>query len=133
MSPLDAVLARIPDPARRHEAQRLDRLFRDVTGWSPKIWQDRIIGYGQYSYRTKSGHEGTFLATGFAVRARDLSLHILPGYTFFPEIAARLGPHKHGKSCWYIKTLDAVNETALRDLVRAGLSNLAEHASIEPT
>lgn len=124
-------LATLP-PEKMEEAQRLDAIFREVTGWTPKLW-GRLIGYGEYHYRYASGREGDFLATGFTMRARDISVHILPGYTDFPEIAARLGPHKRGKSCWYIKNLDAVNEAALRDLIAAGLEDLAKVAEIKPT
>ena len=67
------------------------------------------------------------------MRARDVSLHILPGYNDFPDIADRLGKHKRGKSCWYIKSLEAVDETALRDLIKAGLTDLADFAEIKPT
>lgn len=111
-------------PEKQGEAQALDAIFRDVTGWSPRLW-GKIVGYGQYHYRYDSGREGEFLATGFNMRARDISLHILPGYSEFPQIAARLGPHKRGRSCWYIKNLDAVDQWALRDLIRAGLDDLA--------
>ncbi len=110
----------------------MDAIFREVTGWKPKLWRS-TIGYGQYHYRTKAGAEGDFLATGYNMRARDISLHILPGYTEFPEIAARLDLHKRGRSCWYIKSLDAVDQTALRDLILAGLDDLRKFASIEPT
>lgn len=119
-------------PERQAEARRLDVLFRDVTGWNARTW-GKLIGYGRYHYRYASGREGDFLATGFAIRARDISLHILPGYNAFPEIAARLGPHKRGKSCWYITSLDAVDERALRDLIRAGLDDLRQQYPIEPT
>ena len=117
---------------KRAEAIRLDAIFRDVTGWQPKLWRN-VIGYGEYHYRTKSDLEGDFLATGFNMRARDISLHILPGYSDFPDIADRLGPHKRGRSCWYVKSLDGVNEAALRDLIRAGLKDLAEFADIKGT
>ena len=116
---------------KRAEARRLDAIFRDVTGWSPRLWRN-TIGYGRYAYKTKSGIEGEFFATGFNMRARDISLHILPGYSEFPEIAKRLGPHKRGRSCWYVKSLDVVDEAALRDLIRAGLDDLATHAEIHP-
>jgi hypothetical protein len=125
--PLESVAS-----AKRAEAERLDAIFRDVTGWSPRLWRD-VIGYGQYHYRTKAGTEGDFLATGFNMRARDISLHILPGYSEFPEIAARLGPHKRGRSCWYVKSLDAIDEEALRDLIRAGLADLAKFAEVKAT
>ncbi len=127
-NPLDT----ITDPEKRAEAERLDTIFRDVTGWSPKLW-GKTIGYGEYHYKYDSGREGDFFATGFNMRARDISLHILPGYTDFPDIAARLGKHTRGRSCWYIKRLDAIDETALRDLIKAGLADLANFAEIKPS
>lgn len=126
--PLDTVPAEKQD-----EARRLNAIFQDVTGWAPRLWGKKLIGYGQYHYRYDSGREGDFLATGFSMRARDISLHILPGYTEFPDIAARLGPHTRGKSCWYVKSLDAVDEAALRDLIRAGLDDLGAQYEIGPS
>lgn len=127
-NPLDV----FTDPQKRAEAARIDDVFRDVTGWSPRLW-GKMIGYGEYHYQYDSGRSGDFFATGFNIRSRDVSLHILPGYTDFPDIAARLGPHKRGKSCWYIKSLDAVNQVALRDLIKAGLKDLAGFYEIKPT
>ena len=126
-NPLDMIAAE-----RREEATRLDAIYRDVTGWTPKAW-GKMIGYGAYHYRYESGREGEFFATGFNFRAKDIALHILPGYQDFPEIAARLGPHKRGKSCWYIKSLESVDEVAMRDLIRAGLDDLGEQYEITPT
>lgn len=114
------------------EARRLDDIFRDVTGWKPRLW-GKMIGYGEYHYKYDSGREGDWFATGFNMRSRDIALHIMPGYSEFPEIASRLGPHKRGKSCWYFKSLDAVDEGALRDLIAAGLKDLARFAEIKPT
>ena len=119
-------------PEKRDEARRFDALFRDVTGWTPKLWGTKL-GYGEYHYRTKSGLEGDFLATGFNMRARDVSLHILPGYSDFPEIASRLGPHKRGRSCWYVKSYEAVDESALRDLILAGLDDLRSFETVTGT
>ena len=128
-------IAALDDPERRAAAVDLDRLFRAVTGWQPKLWQNnRIIGYGQYHYRYASGREGDFLATGFAIGKREFSLHILHGYSHgFEEIAERLGPHRRGRSCWYFRNPAAVDPDALSDLIRAGLADLARHAEITPT
>ena len=127
-NPLDV----FTDPAKRAEATRLDALFCETTGWSPRLW-GKMIGYGQYHYTYDSGRSGDFFATGFNIRARDISLHILPGYTDFPDIAARLGPHKRGKSCWYIPSLDRVDTAALQDLIRAGLDDLRQLWDVKPT
>jgi len=75
------------------DAHRLDRMFRDITGWQPKMWGANIIGYGQYHYTYDSGRSGDFLATGFSPRKANLSLYIMPGYANFQSILDRLGKH----------------------------------------
>ncbi len=125
-------IAEIAPPEKHDEVSRLDALFRDASGFAPKRW-GKMVGYGEYHYVYDSGREGDFLATGFNIRAKDIALHILPGYTEFPDIAARLGPHKWGKSCWYIISIDAVDEEALKDLIRAGLADLEKRYPIKPT
>ena len=128
----DEFIASLPD-ARAQDAAALDDLFRRATGWQPRMWGGKLIGYRQYHYRYASAREGDFLATGFSPLASKISLHILPGYTDFPQIAARLGPHKRGKSCWYIKRLADVDPDALADLIRAGLEDLRGQWAVEAT
>ena len=122
----------LPD-ARRAEASRLDAVFREVTEWAPWSAGRNLIGYGRYAYRYDSGRTGESFATGFAMRAKDIALHIMPGYVDFPDVAARLGPHKRGKSCWYVRDIDSVDETALRDLIRAGLDDLRRQWPVRAT
>ena len=129
----EAHIAGIEDPRRREEAERLDGIFRKVTGFRPRLWSGRMIGYGAYDYTYPTGHSGTFLATGFAVSKRQVTIYVLPGYTPFPEIMARLGKHRTGKSCLYLTRLDDADEDALRDLIRAGLEDLATRWPIAPT
>lgn len=129
----EAYVAAIEPERRREEAATLDALFRDVTGFQPKLWSGRMIGYGEYAYSYKSGRTGRWLATGFAAAPRQITVYIMPGYTSFPEIMGRIGPHKMGKSCLYIARLEALDEGALRELIRAGLDDLATRWPVEPT
>ena len=126
-------IAELQPDRRRAEAEKLDQLFREETGYGPKLWSGRMVGYGQYDYRYPTGHAGTSLATGFAAGARHLTIYILPGYTPFPEITERLGPHRKGKSCLYITRLDRIDQRALRELIRAGLADLATRWRIDAT
>ena len=131
---VETALAAIGTDARREEARRLDAIFRAATGFAPRLWADgRMFGYGTYDYVYDSGRSGTSLATGFRPAAKQIALHIMPGYTDFPDIADRLGPHTRGKSCWYVRRLDAVDEGALADLIRAGLDDLASRWTVRPT
>jgi hypothetical protein len=122
---------------RRVEAQILDDVFQDVTDWRPKIWGTgegtAMIGYGCYTYTYASGHSGTFFATGFAIRKTRISIYIMPGYQDFQSILNRIGKHKHGKSCLYVNTLKDINLDVLRNLIRAGLDDMATRYTVNPT
>lgn len=129
---VDAYIAAIEHPVRRADAERLVRIFEEVTGFAPTMWGGSIIGFGQYHYRYESGREGDFLATGFAPRKANQVIYILPGYTDFGPILDRLGKWKKGKSCLYINKLADVDETVLRELIRAGLDDLATRWEVRP-
>lgn len=84
----------IAHPKRRADALALDALFRRVTGFTPKLWGPGMVGYGRYHYEYATGQKGENLATGFSPRKTDLVLYILPGYTDFGDILARMGKTK---------------------------------------
>ena len=121
-------------PARRQDdARRLDALFREVTGWQPRLWRGGILGYGTYDYTYASGRSGTYLATGFAPRAAKLSIYIMPGYADFSHLLERLGKHSKGKSCLYLNKLADADLEVLGALVRAGLKDLESHWPVQPS
>jgi hypothetical protein len=121
------------EEARRGEAERLLDLFGDVTGWAPRLWGPSMVGFGRYEYRYDSGHSGESFATGFSPRKAEVSIYILPGYADFGAILERLGPHRLGKACLYLRRLSAVDESALRDLIRAGLEDLNRRWTVRPS
>ncbi|WP_298496125.1 DUF1801 domain-containing protein [uncultured Maritimibacter sp.] len=118
-------LAAAEPERRREDALALDGLFREVTGWAPRLWGPSIVGYGSYHYRYETGREGDFLATGFSPRKANLVVYIMPGYQDYSALLEDLGKHKLGKSCLYINRLSDVDEAVLRRLIRAGIDDLA--------
>ena len=133
MTEAERHIQEIADPRRKKEAVTLDALFRAITGYEPRLWAGRMVGYGSYDYTYESGRSGTFLATGFAISARQVTVYIMPGYTPFPDIMGRLGTYKHGKSCLYITRLEKIDIEVLKELIRAGLDDLATRWAINPT
>lgn len=125
-------LEAVAHPVRRADALVLDALFRRVTGWTPRMWGPSMVGYGRYRYVYDSGREGEMLATGFAPRKAALSIYIMPGYADFGDILARLGKHRHGKSCLYVNKLADIDLGVLEELIRAGLDDLARRWEIAP-
>ena len=126
-------LAQVEPPGRHDEAMRLDRLFREVTGWQPQLWRGGMLGYGRYDYTYASGRSGSYFATGFAPRKARLSIYIMPGYADFGAILDRLGKHTKGKSCLYLNRLDDADPQVLGELIRAGLDDLGRRWPVRAT
>ena len=125
-----AFLAAVEPEAKRAEAMALDAMFRRATGWEPALWGPSMVGYRRYRY--ESGREGESLATGFSPRKAEHSIYILPGYQDYGDILARLGKHRVGKACLYIRRFADIDMAALEDLVRAGLRELAARWPVTP-
>jgi hypothetical protein len=119
-----AFLDAVEHPTRRADGLALDKLFRRVSGNSPRMWGPSLVGYGRYHYVYESGREGDFLATGFSPRKANLSIHIMPGYQDYGEMLGRLGKHKVGKSCLYVNKLDDIDLSVLEEIISAGLRDL---------
>jgi len=130
---VEEFLMQVPHPGRRADAFELDALFREVTGWTPQMWGPSIVGYGAYHYRYETGREGDMCATGFSPRKANMVVYIMPGYQDYSNILARLGPHKLGKSCLYLPRLAKVDLDVLRELIRAGLDDLARIYPVRPS
>ena len=113
---VSAFLGRM-DEKRRADAQTLVSMMKRAARAEPKIWAGSIVGFGNYHYKYASGHEGDCFITGFAARKTALTLYITSGVERFPKLLAKLGKHKAGKGCLYIKSLDDVDLSVLEDLV----------------
>ena len=114
---MDAFIAAVPAEGRREDARELCRLLAEWTGEQPTMWGPSIIGFGSFHYRYDSGHEGTAPLVGFSPRKANLVLYVLVGGIEEPKLLERLGPHKRGKSCLYLKRLDDVDRQVLAELV----------------
>ena len=126
-------LAGVTPASKAADALVLDQLFRKVTGFQPRMWGPTMIGYGQYHYTYASGREGDFLATGFSPRKAAHSIYIMPGYTDFGDILARIGKHKTGKSCLYVNKLADIDLEVLTELITAGLEDLGRRWPVLPS
>lgn len=116
----------LDDERRQSECNQLVELMREESGQEPVLWGPAIIGFGQYHYRYESGREGDFMRVGFSPRKQNLSIYIIPGFKPYQAVLERLGKHKLGKSCLYIKRLENVDISALRELVRQSLADMNE-------
>lgn len=64
------------------------------------------------------------MLTGFAPRKAALTVYIMPEFSRYDDMMARLGKHRTGKSCLYIDKLDDVDLAVLEELVRLSVEHM---------
>ncbi|NBC84066.1 MAG: DUF1801 domain-containing protein [Bacteroidetes bacterium] len=114
---VEAFLNSIQDEQKRKDSFVLLELFKEVTQSEPKMWGESIIGFGDYHYKYASGREGDWFMAGFSPRKQNLSLYFMPGAERYKDDLAKLGKHKTGKACLYVKKLDDINLDVLKDML----------------
>lgn len=117
-------VAAIPDPQRRKDCETVIRLMKQATKAEPRMWGASIIGFASYHYKYASGHEGDTCLTGFASRKPVLTLYFMDGFAGYDRLLAKLGPHRKGKSCLYVKRLSDIDTGVLKELVTASVRHL---------
>jgi Domain of unknown function (DU1801) len=119
---VSAFVATVTDPAQRADADTLIAMMSKASGEPPKMWGPSIIGFGTHHYRYESGREGDTLRIGFSPRKGQTVLYALSGAPTYEANLARLGKHKTGKGCLYIKRLADVDMAVLTEMVTAALA-----------
>lgn len=117
-------IAAVADPVRRADAEIACAMLQRLTGEAPKMWGPSIIGFGSYRYTYDSGHSGEMCRIGFSPRKAELVLYVLTGQPDQAPLLARLGKHKTGKSCLYIKKLADVDMAVLEEITRTALAHM---------
>lgn len=115
---VEAFLNGVEDVEQRADAFRLLAMMKNVTGEGPRMWGPAIIGFGSRPIRYASGRELDWPITAFAPRKNALTLYLtLGGFDKYAEYLSKLGKHKTGKGCLYIKRLSDVDENVLENLI----------------
>jgi hypothetical protein len=121
---VEGFLDKTTDPKALNECFTLINMMEKAVGEPPKMWGPSIIGFGRYHYKYDSGREDEICLTGFSPRKGNLSLYVLNGFPGQAGLLAKLGKHKAGKGCLYIKKLDDVDLDVLERLVNESVDFL---------
>jgi len=96
-------------------------MMQEATGEPPVMWGDSILGFGMQHLRYESGRELDWMKMGVANRREALTLYLNLPLDRHADLLARLGKHKAGKGCLYIKRLDDVDVAVLREILERSL------------
>lgn len=109
-------IAAVEPASLRQDSETICNLLRKITGEEPAMWGPSIIGFGEMPNRTTQGVHYWPMAA-FSPRKPDLTLYI-GGFERYEKLLGKLGPHKIGKSCLYIRRLSAIDLAVLEDILR---------------
>jgi len=117
----------IEDEARRKDCEALTKLMTRATIQQPKMWGTSIVGFGSYHYKYESGREGDSCLTGFSSRKGDISVYLVASFPGQEELLSKLGKHKRGKGCLYIRQLSDVDPKVLEQLIVGSVAERKRH------
>ena len=110
----------LSDETQREDARKIIGMMTRITGDPPRMWGAAIIGFGNRVYTSPAtGREVDWMRIGFSPRKGNLSVYVLNGARKQAELLEKLGKHKTGKGCLYIKKLSDVDEKVLEKVIAA--------------
>jgi hypothetical protein len=114
---VDKFINSIKEETEREDCYKIIKLMKSITKEEPKMWGSSLIGFGTYHYKYESGREGDFFLTGFSPRKQNISIYLMGGFENQIAELKKLGKHKTGKGCLYIKTLKDVDVKVLKEMI----------------
>ena len=118
-------IAGVDDATRRADCQALVKMMEQASGQKACMWGDAIVGFGTYRQQYASGNTGDWPVVAFSPRKNDLTVYLMPGFEQRHDLLARLGKHKTGKVCLYLKRLADVDGAVLKQLIDDSVAAMA--------
>lgn len=120
-------LNNIRDEQKRKDTTSICEIMERLSGEKPKMWGQALIGFGNKVIKYESGRELDWMRIGFSPRKANLTLYLTDGIARHPQLLEKLGKHKTGVGCLYIKALSDIDLKVLEKLISASLGNVREH------
>jgi hypothetical protein len=117
-------LASINSDGRRKDCETLSKLMAKITKSPAVMWGPSIVGFGNYHYVYESGREGDMCIAGFSSRKDAIAVYLMADFTGKAELLKKLGKHKSGKGCLYIRNLEDVDAKVLEKLVVGSITEV---------
>ncbi|MBY0099424.1 DUF1801 domain-containing protein [Mesobacillus maritimus] len=103
---------------KKADAYQLIDIFKEVTGYDPKMWGPSIIGFGSYHYTYASGREGDAPLVAFSPRKAKISLYLTYESEEREKLLENFGKHTKSKACIYVNKLADIDIDVLKVLIK---------------
>ena len=117
VSSVTGFLNKIKDPQRRADCIALSGMMEMVSKLKPVMWGPSIVGFGTYHYVYESGRQGDTLLIGFSPRKEAITIYMMCALDRLADELSKLGKHKIGKGCLYIRSLGEVDTAILKRIL----------------
>ena len=99
-------------------------MMEQVTKSDAKMWGSAIVGFGSYHYKYASGHEGDMCIVGFSPRKQNISLYLCGALDQKKSLLEKLGKHKTGVGCLYIKKVRDIDAKILEQIIKESIATI---------
>lgn len=132
-SDIDKFLADIEPEKKRADSILLKKLFDRVLKEKAVLWNNNMIGYGSYHYKSdRSAQQGDWPLTAFSPRKQYLAVYIMSGMNNYQELLSRLGKYRISSgSCIYINKLEDVDTDTLREIIKASVADMRKRYGVQ--
>ncbi|MCF8355974.1 MAG: DUF1801 domain-containing protein [Melioribacteraceae bacterium] len=118
-------LNKLEDKKKREDSIKIIDMIKKITKAEPRMWNSSTMGFGTHRYEIKSGIEVELFLIGFSPRKHDLSIYIMSYFPKYSSLMNKLGKYKTGNSCLYIKKLEDIDQSVLKQLITESVKYLS--------
>lgn len=123
---IESFLMSVEPGKKRMDSIELKKLFDSVVNEKAALWNNNMIGYGSYHYKSdKSKQEGDWPLIAFSPRKQYLAIYIMSGVENYKELLDKLGKHKISSgSCIYINKLQDIDFDILKQIISTSVADM---------
>lgn len=113
---VEAFLDAVEAPGRRADGFAMLALLGEITGKPAEMWGPSIVGFDRYPLKYSDGKTLEWPMIGFSPRKAELVLYFTGAVKERSDLLAKLGKHRVGGGCLYVKRLSDLDPAVLREL-----------------
>jgi len=123
---IEKYLMSVEPERKKADSIELKKLFDSVVKEKASLWNNNMIGYGSYHYKSdRSKQEGDWPLTGFSPRKQYIVVYIMAGVSNYKDLLSKLGKYKISSgSCIYVNKLEDINLDVLREIISISVSDM---------
>ena len=113
-------------PGRREDGFALLALLSEITGKPAEMWGPSIVGFDRYLMDYSNGKTQPWPMIAFSPRKAEMVLYFTGAVKERSDLLARLGKHRTGGGCIYVKRLADLDPDVLCELAAWSYAGMVE-------